>query len=79
MTASILKKGGQESGLTIGDVVQIVDKLDFENKDRIGYSEWLAGTLSIKKMTEESMHQLFKELDFEGQYFLTSQSLKKSF
>ena len=63
----------------MGDVIQIVEKLDFDNKDRIGYSEWLAGTLSIKRMTDESMLQLFQKLDCEEQGYLTAQSIKKSF
>ncbi len=81
LTAALLKNqnSGQDLGLTIGDIVQIVEKLGFDNKDRIGYSEWLAGTLSIKSMTEASMLQLFQELDPENFYYLTSQSFKKCF
>jgi Ca2+-binding EF-hand superfamily protein len=55
---------------------QIITEIDFHGQKRINYTEFLAATISVKKiLTNERLYAMFKQFDADGSGFITPQDI----
>jgi Ca2+-binding EF-hand superfamily protein len=55
---------------------QIIKEIDFHGNKRINYTEFLAATISVKKiLTNERLYAMFKQFDADGSGFITPQDI----
>jgi Ca2+-binding EF-hand superfamily protein len=50
----------------------IISEIDYHGNKRINYTEFLAATISVKKiLTNERLYAMFKQFDADGSGFIT--------
>lgn len=55
---------------------QIISEVDFHGEKRINYTEFLAATISVKKiLTNERLYAMFKQFDADGSGYITPQDI----
>ena len=61
-------------------VRQIIKQVDYRGNGKINYSEFVAATISVKKvLTNEKLYVLFKHFDVDDSGFITSENLEQAF
>ncbi len=58
------------------DLDKIIGEIDYHGSNRINYTEFLAATISVKKiLTNERLYAMFKQFDTDGSGFITPQDI----
>lgn len=58
------------------EIKNIIKEVDYQGNKNINYTEFLAATISVKKiLTEEKLLAIFKQFDTEGTGKITEQNI----
>ncbi len=74
ITAKGLKDALNEAGIKYqeGELDKIITEVDYHGNNQINYTEFLAATISVKKiLTKEHLMAMFKQFDADGSGFIT--------
>lgn len=62
-----------------GELDKIISEVDYHGNNQINYTEFLAATISIKKiLTKEHLVAMFKQFDADGSGFITVQDIAEA-
>jgi calcium-dependent protein kinase len=58
---------------------KIIAEVDYHGKNRINYTEFLAATMSVKKiLTNERLVAMFKQFDTDNSGYITAQDIAEA-
>lgn len=61
------------------EIDRIIREVEYHGQNKINYSEFLAATVSIKKIiTNERLVAVFKQFDTEGNGYITPQNIESA-
>jgi Ca2+-binding EF-hand superfamily protein len=78
VSANDLKKALSESDFHLpeNEIESIVNEVDYHGRNKINYTEFLAATISIKKiLTDEKLLAIFKQFDTDSTGKITSDNI----
>ena len=81
ITAAELKDALNEAGINYqeGDLDRIIKEVDFHGNNQINYTEFLAATISVKKiLTKEHLVAMFNQFDTDGSGTITINDIKEA-
>ena len=74
ITVKELKEAMNEANIKIDDteLERIINEMDYGGDKRVNYSEFIAATISVKKiLTDEKLLAIFKQFDTDGNGVIT--------
>ncbi len=61
------------------DLDKIISEIDYHGHNQINYSEFLAATMSIKKiLTSDRLYAMFRQFDADGSGYITPQDIAEA-
>ncbi len=81
ITANELKEALNEAGIKYqeGELDKIIHEVDFHGKNQINYTEFLAATISVKKiLTKEHLIAMFNQFDTDGSGYISINDIKEA-
>ena len=81
ITANELKAALNEAGIKYqeGELDKIINEVDFHGNNQINYTEFLAATISVKKiLTKEHLVAMFNQFDTDGSGSITINDIREA-
>ena len=61
------------------EIEKIIDEVDYMGNKKVNYTEFLAATISVKKiLTEEKLQAIFKQFDTDGTGKITATNIAEA-
>ncbi len=82
ISAVELKEALKEANIAYSEkeIEEIINEVDFRGNKKINYSEFLAATVSVKKiLTEEKLQAIFKQFDTDSSGKITAKNIAEAF
>ena len=69
-----------EQHMSHKEIQEIIKQIDYDENDKINYSEFLAATINVKQyLTNERLLAIFHSFDIHDTGYITEQELQQGF
>ena len=82
LTAPEIKEALKEANISFEEheIENIINEVDFKGHRKINYTEFLAASISVKKiLTEEKLKAIFKQFDTDCSGLITAKNIAEAF